>query len=93
MKPPADVSEYSKEFITEISGYSIECDEELVSFDVTALYTSLPIDRTLKVVAALLEDDDSPCIATPPNHSTGGRPARIMSTIHIFLFPRQVLQT
>ena len=48
----------------EISGYSNECDEELVSFDVTALYTSLPIDRTLKVVAALLEDDDLPRVST-----------------------------
>ena len=62
------MSEYSvknsKEFITEIRGYSIECDEELVSFDVTALYTSLPVDRTLKVVAVLLEDDDLPRVSS-----------------------------
>ena len=41
--------------------------EELVSFDVTALYTSLPIERTSRVVRSMLEAEDSPCVATPLN--------------------------
>ena len=38
-----------------------------MSFDVTALYTSLPINRTLEIVVSLLEDENSPCLPTTLN--------------------------
>ena len=47
-----------------IEGIGIAEDEELVSFDVTALYKSLPINRTLSVVVELLEDEETPCVTT-----------------------------
>ena len=52
----------SRTFIQNIQDVTVRDDEELVSFDVTVLYTSLPIDRTLKVVAELLENEDSPVV-------------------------------
>ena len=38
-----------------------------MSFDVTALYTSLPINRTLEIIASLLEDDNLLCVPTTLN--------------------------
>ena len=64
----AEANEYSvkdsRDFIKVIEGIGIAEDEELVSFDVTALYTSLPINRTLSVVVELLEDEETPCVTT-----------------------------
>ena len=40
----------SKEFVKALADVSVPEDEELVSFDVKPLYTSLPIERTLDVV-------------------------------------------
>ena len=68
LRPLAEANEYSvkdsRDFIKVIEDIRIVEDEELVSFDVTALYTSLPISRTLSVVAELLEDEETPCVAT-----------------------------
>ena len=64
LRPLAEANEYSvkdsRGFIKVIEGIVIAEDEELVSFDVTALYTSLPINRTLSGVAELLEDEEAP---------------------------------
>ena len=66
LKPLAEANELSvtdsRNFIQNIQDVTVRDDEELVSFDVTVLYTSLPIDRTLKVVAELLENEDSPVV-------------------------------
>ena len=35
----------------------MEFDEELRSYDVTALFTSVPVDKALKIVQARLEQD------------------------------------
>ena len=40
----------SKKFVKALADVSVPDDEELVSFDVKSLYTSLPIERTLDVV-------------------------------------------
>ena len=68
LKPSAEANEYSakdgRDFIKVIEDIRIAEDEELVSFGVTVLYTSQPNNRTLSVVAELLEDEETPCVAT-----------------------------
>ena len=68
MRPLAEANEYSvkdsRDFIKVIEDIRIVEDEELVSSDVTALYTSLPINRTLSVVVELLEDEETLCVTT-----------------------------
>ena len=49
----------SKEFIADVAGMKIEPEEVMISFDVEALYTSLPIDRVLKYTQRRLESDDT----------------------------------
>ena len=50
LKPLVGGGEYtvanSKEFVKALADVSVAEDEELVSFDVQSLYTSLPIQRT-----------------------------------------------
>ena len=57
LKPLAGGSEHtiknSSDFIKQIESMTVSEKEELVSFDVTALYTSLPIERTLRVVQSM----------------------------------------
>ena len=50
-------SENSKQFSEYVRDQSIEDDEMLVSFDVTSLYTNVPIKDTLEIIKNLLEND------------------------------------
>ena len=47
----------SKSFSTFICQQKIEPDEIMVSFDVTSLYTTIPIDQALLIIKDLLEHD------------------------------------
>ena len=47
----------SKSFSTFICQQKIEPDEIMVSFDVTSLYTAIPIDQALLIIRDLLEHD------------------------------------
>ena len=47
----------SKDFASEIKGLQVENDEELRSFDVTALFTSVPVDEALVVIQDRLNTD------------------------------------
>jgi hypothetical protein len=49
----------SKEFSEEIRSYSLDEDEELRSFDVSALFTSVPVEKALEVVKERLTSDIS----------------------------------
>ena len=49
----------SQTFAESIKGERVEDDEELRSYDVTALFTSVPIDKALKVIQSRLEKDSS----------------------------------
>ena len=48
----------SQGFVAAVSEETISPDEEMVSFDVKALYTSLPVGRALEVVRARLRNDN-----------------------------------
>lgn len=47
----------SREFVEETADWRINEDEVMVSYDVTALYTSLPINTILKITRLKLEED------------------------------------
>ena len=46
-------------FVEKIHDLKLEPDESIVSFDVSALFTSIPVKEALEVVRELLERDDS----------------------------------
>ena len=49
----------STELVNELSKFNIAPDESLVSYDVTALFTSVPVQESLRVVKNLLDNDIS----------------------------------
>ena len=49
----------SKDFAENITGLKIEADEELRSYDITALFTSVPIDKALAIIRSKLMEDSS----------------------------------
>ena len=46
-------------FVEKIHDLKLEPDESIVSFDVSALFTSIPVKEALEVVTEFLERDDS----------------------------------
>ena len=49
----------SADFVDKIKDCRVEDDEELISFDVTALFTSVPVDKALVVIRDKLLNDDT----------------------------------
>ena len=49
----------SRHFISETKGLILDADSIIVSFDVKALYTSLPVRRTIEIVKRRLSEDDT----------------------------------
>ena len=47
----------SKDFAQSITGLKIEADEELRSYDITALFTSVQIDKALAIIRSKLMED------------------------------------
>ena len=63
LKPLVGRSPYqvqnNKEFIQQIKGIKLRSDEIIMSYDVKALFTSVPIQPALKIIKKLLEDDQT----------------------------------
>ena len=55
----------SKHFATVISDKTVNDDEILVSYDVSALFTSVPVDKALQVIQERLLNDTSLLDRTP----------------------------
>ena len=49
----------SKDLVEKLKGVTVLDDEELVSFDVVALFTSVPVQEALTIIGDRLRDDDS----------------------------------
>ena len=48
---------HNKDFLDSIKNIKIEDDECIMSYDVTALFTSIPIDTTISIIRKQLEED------------------------------------
>ena len=58
MKSPHHVHS-TKDFVERVSKVTLQTDELLCSYDVTALFTSLPVGPALTIIQDLLEQDTS----------------------------------
>ena len=54
----------SKHFVEMMSGLSVEEDEILVSFDMSTLFTNVPIDEAVRVIHDRLRNDETLCDRT-----------------------------
>ena len=63
LKPLVGKSPYhiqnSQEFIQQIQGIQLQPNQCMVSFDVKALFTSVPIQQAITIIKKLLEEDQS----------------------------------
>ena len=78
-KNPDKHTENSKQFSEYIRNVTIEEDEKLVSFDVTSLYTNVPIKDTLVIIRDLLENDEN------LNEKTKIPPSNLLEIIEFLL--------
>ena len=46
-------------FVNRVKDLKVEPEEILISYDVSALFTSIPVDSALEAVKIALEEDDS----------------------------------
>ena len=62
LSPPMGTSPHhiknTEDFVSKIKHLSVDCNETLISYDVLALFTSIPVDKALEVVENLLKSQD-----------------------------------
>ena len=49
----------TKQFVDTVKDLRLEPDEIIISYDVTALFTSVPVDSAIEAISLRLEEDDS----------------------------------
>ena len=80
----------TQDFVEQVRHITLVPEECLSSYDVSALFTSVPIDPALKIIKDLLEKD-------PPQGQDRCwwhyPPIGVLSEKHLFLLPRPVLWT
>ena len=57
----------TKELVDKLKGMEIPPGQKLVSYDVTALFTSVPVDKALEVITRKLHEDDNLPSRTEPS--------------------------
>ena len=60
LKPLVDKSPHhvkNKDFIQSLQGVQLKPDERMMSFDVKALFTSVPIEPAINIIKKYLEED------------------------------------
>ena len=88
--PPSHTKYQTRDFVNRLKGVTFLPGECFCSYDVTALFTSVPIDPAIRIIKDLLEQDENLWDRTVLSVQTiisllGFCPAQ-----HILLFPKQV---
>ena len=83
----------SNDFVKYIEGERIALDEVMVSFDVRALYTSLPLERTVEVVAARLKEDGYTVSSDAVNATTPYASSEDLPHVNVLCLPAEVLSS
>ena len=82
----------TQDFVEQARQFKLEPGECLSSYDVSALFTSVPIDPALNIIKDLLDKDTT--LKENSNGSWGHYPPiGVLSQKHLLLFPRPVLRT
>ena len=70
----------SKKFAEYVKNLKVGSDEELRSYDVSALFTSFPVDKAMDIISRKLEEDESLSNRTPlsPNDIIPSPPPPIL---------------
>ncbi|XP_072043052.1 uncharacterized protein [Amphiura filiformis] len=80
------------DFVEKIRGISLSDEEEMVSYDVTALFTSVPVEEALDTIHARLERDTTLHERTNLDPSQVVELLRFVLTTTYFTFQNQVYQ-
>ena len=81
----------TQDFVEQARQFKLESGECLSSYDVSALFTSVPIDPALNIIKDLLDKDTT--LKERTVMEVGGHypPIGVLSQKHLLLFPRPVL--
>ncbi|XP_072023340.1 uncharacterized protein [Amphiura filiformis] len=80
------------DFVNKIGALKLSDDEELVSYDVTALFTSVPVEEALDIIQPRLENDTTLHERTNLNPSQIVDLLRFVLTTTYFTFQDQIYQ-
>ena len=81
----------NQDFIQHLKGITLGPDEVMVSYDVRALFTSVPIQPALEVIEMLLKARSRPPEENNNVHKTHHGLAGVLPQEHIFHPQRQIL--
>ena len=95
LKPLVGQSPYhvhnNQEFLHQLQEQKLGPDDIIMSYDVKALFTSVPIQPSIDIITKLLEKDPSLHYRTTMNIRQITSLIRILSQEHIFHLPEQIL--
>ena len=81
----------NKDFLDSIKHIKIKPDECIMSYDVSALFTFIPIEPAINIIKKHLEEDKELHNRTQHDSETHFLPTGILSEEHLFFILRQVL--
>ena len=81
----------NKDFLENIKDIKLQPDECMMSYDVSALFASIPIDPAIKTIRKQLEEDQDLKEQDQHDSRSHHKSAGILPKEYIFFLPRQVL--